>query len=153
MEQIITFAGTIYSYIHSYMTAEVLEEISIHGNFVKIPYIYNNKLYYTVVPIHQEENKVELVKKLVDAEPHNEIFFNNIVECTLKMDDDDDEIDITKDIERYMGPDQIYKDHSGLIRVRDILPLYYYDNFEYINIMYDNLEEARFTNLDDKIFM
>jgi hypothetical protein len=164
MGNIVSNILNITSNVYAYITYEKTEDISIHGEFIKVPYVYENKRYYVLVPIHHEEDKTKRILSLLKTEPNNSIYFNNIIECILTMKNTDDldedndmkkqeiNIDITNELERYMGPDQIYKDHTNKIKLRDILPRKYHNDFNYITIMYDDLETLVVNDLDFCIF-
>lgn len=140
------------SSIVTYMSAEKPEEISIHNNFIKIPYIHDNKRYYILRPLHEKPRTVEHIISLLNKEPQHEIYFNKIIECKLKIQNKTTEIDVTAELERYMGPDQTYHEHKDKLTVADVIPEKYHEQFEYISLMYDTFEEKNITNLQQFIF-
>jgi hypothetical protein len=152
MNSILSLAGSIFSYAQSFIYRETATDISIHGNFVKIPYVYEDKRYYTIVPIHKERKKIELVKKLIDEKPHNDIYVNNILDCVVKLTDEDEERNVMDEIERYMGPDQVYHDYTELILVSDVLPSDWLGFFEYMNITDMNFETRTLSDIKEKLF-
>lgn len=130
----------------SYFSYE--KNIVIQNNkFIKIPYIHNKKTYYMLLPI--DESIKNKVISLINNEEVKEIYMNNIIECMLKLKDNKKEIDITTYIESYIGPDQFYTIHKNNIYIKDILPLKFHEQFEYLKIMDIEMETKIYTNLNE----
>jgi len=127
--------------------------INIEGDkFIKIPYEYNNKKYHIMIPLHEDEHiRKKIISFVYKKDVVDDIYINNILECKLKI-KGKKEMDITKDLESYMGPDQIFRKYKDIIKIEDILPTMYKEVFEYIKIMDDNMDYKIYTNLNDCIF-
>lgn len=147
MGGVLSFIGNVYTYAK----AENNENVSIHNNFIKIPYVNDGRRYYILIPLELEHDKVRTISDLMDEKSNNEIFFNNILECII-LTKDGKEIDVTTDIDRFMGPDQLYRDHSDVIKVSDVIDKKYHGDFARLKVMYDDLEYKYIESLDDLIF-
>jgi hypothetical protein len=158
MVNVVSFLETtlcaLYCFIHDTLYRETIEHITIHDGYVKVPYIHEGRVYYTLIPMQVRENQLLFLQNIHDTEHpmYNPIFYNNIIECVVKDSGHADEIDISDVLDRYMGPDQCYKNQTQLIRVRDILPSKFHDTFKYVRILYDTLESSKKLFLDDLIF-
>lgn len=126
--------------------------IEIGDQFIKIPYERNNKKYYMMLPIHENEKVRNKIVNLVNnVEMKDDIFINDIIECKLKL-NGRKEMDITSYLDAFMGPDQFYRKHKNKIRIRDILPEKYQIGFEYVKTMNEIMDYNTYHNLDDYLF-
>ena len=76
---------------------------------------------------------------------------NPIIDATIHT-TTGEELDITEEIERYMGPDQLYQDYSHLIKVRHVIPKELINQFKHLVIMDAALETKELTSLDQLLF-
>lgn len=150
---------TLYCLVYDMVYKESSENITIHDGYVKVPYVHNERLYYIIVPISPTKHQKDALHTYHNPTGtanktgrHHSIYYNNIIESVLKISGTKDEIDISQVLERYMGPDQCYKEQKKLLRVRDILPETYHESFQYVRLLYDNLESVMRTDLDDDLF-
>jgi len=129
--------------------------IEIQGDkFIKIPYRRYNKEYFMLIPLDENENVRKKIISLINDnndDIEDDININSIIECKLKI-LNKKEIDITSYLESYMGPDQFYKRNKNTIRIMDVLPSKYYEEFVYVKIMDEDMEYKTYTNLNDLIF-
>lgn len=130
------------------------KNIDIQGDkFIRIQYERNKKKYYMLLPINEND---DIRKKLISLiyqkdDIKEDIYINDILECKLKV-KGKKEMDISSNLETYMGPDQLYKDNKNIIRIRDILPEKYINTFEYVKTLNEEMEYKTYSNLDDYIF-
>jgi len=144
------FIGTIGK-LYAYTKSETNENISIHEKYIKIPYVNDGRRYYILLPLNLQFEKVKTISDLMDAKSNTDIFFNNVLECLVKT-NGNEAVDITTHIDRFMGPDQLYRDYTDVITVKDIIPEEYHNDFEYIRVMYDDLEYVYIRDINHLFF-
>lgn len=128
-------------------------EIQIQGDkFIKIPYERYKKKYFMLLPLGDENVRKTIISLINNSDDiDDDIHINSIIECKLKI-KNKKEMDITSNLESYMGPDQFYKKNKNIIRIMDILPSKYYNDFEYVKTMDEEMEYKTYSNLNDLIF-
>lgn len=148
-----SFIGALGSMYHYYTQVETIEPITIRDQHLKIPYLHDDKRYYMMVPLHAYfEEQIQTMSGLLEKQTNNDIYLNSVLECVVKINDHDEPIDITDEVERYMGPDQLYRTNGHIIRVRNIVPTQYHGRFEYVRILTDTMEYTTRTQLDHLFF-
>ena len=138
------------------MYTEENESISIHDRYVKVPYTYNNRLYYMILPIDISKTQLDALHtyhhKHTKTSGSESIYYNDIIEVELRVSGEKEDIGISNILEKYMGPDQCYKNQTEFIKVRDVVPPKYHSSFQYLRILYDDLESVTKKELDDLLF-
>jgi hypothetical protein len=145
---------TLYCFLYDTIHRETNEHITIHDGYVKVPYTYQERVFYMIVPTQMSEHQHDMLRVHYhkNKSNHDPIYYNSIIESGLKLSGTDTEIDISTLLERFMGPDQCYKNQKKLIKIKDVIPLKYHTSFQYVRLLYDDLESITKNDLDECIF-
>lgn len=125
----------------------------VGDEFLKIPYVKNGNKYYMLLKLNEEDERKNKILSLINGTNTDEdIYINSLLEFKLKLNDVENEIDITNEMEKYMGPDQLYLENKDKIRIIDLLPEKYHNRFEYLTTMDEMMEYKTYENLFDTFF-